>query len=253
MPEGMCRLCNKFGKLSYEHVPPKVNFNKKTRFQSIPFMDYIKEHNPLETKFKGKIEQGGIGYYSLCQTCNNFLGTTYVKDFQKYSNTFIEFAKKKHLNAFELTMHDFSALNVLKQIISMFFSINDELFSKNNRDLAEFILIPSSNKLPNRFRVFNYLKTEGQLRNLPITALVNLETKRNVIGTEFAFPPLGHVLTIDFNGNLPYHQEITSFKDYQFSKLVSFDMKFFRLPTHLPFLLDYRDIATIKNALDKSL
>ena len=72
-------------------------------------MDYVKEPNPLETKFKGKIEQGGVGYYSLCGTCNSFLGTTYVTDYQKYSNSFIEFAKKKHLNAFELTMHDFTA------------------------------------------------------------------------------------------------------------------------------------------------
>lgn len=249
MPEGICRLCNKFGKLTYEHVPPKVTFNKKTRFQSVPLLDYVKERNPIETKFKGKIEQGGVGYYSLCQTCNSFLGTKYVTDFQKYSNSFIEFAKKEHLNAFELTMHDFNALNVLKQIASMFFSINDDVFSKNNRDLAEFILDPQSNNLPHRFRVFNYLKTEGQLRTLPITAIGNLNSKGIVIGTEFAFPPLGHVLTIDFGGQLPYHQEITSFKDFKHNEAITFDIKIFRLPTYLPFLLDYRDKETINKAI----
>lgn len=104
MQRGNCRLCTKFGQLTYEHVPPRVTFNKHTRFKSVPFMDYIKEPNPLESKFKGKTEQGGIGYYSLCSTCNSFLGRTYVTDYQKYSNTFVEFARKKQFNMFELTM-----------------------------------------------------------------------------------------------------------------------------------------------------
>jgi hypothetical protein len=176
MPEGKCRLCGVLGKLTYEHVPPKVTFNKETRFKIIGFMEYIKEKHPLDKIFKAKIEQGGIGYYSLCQSCNNFLGTTYVPAYQRYSNSFIDCAKKKDFNAFELTIHDFTALKVLKQIISMFFSLNDEIFSENNRDLAEFVLDPSSQDLSNRYRVFNYINTEGQLRNIPLMASGSLTT-----------------------------------------------------------------------------
>ena len=134
----------------------------------------------------------------------------------------------------------------------MFFSISDVAFSENNRNLAEFVLDPKSNELPERFRVFNYLNTEGQLRNLPITTLGNLSTNGIVIGTELAFPPLGHVLTIDFSGQLPYHQEITSFKNFGLGEIVTFDIKIYRLHTHLPFLLDYRDKAIIKKAIDES-
>ncbi|PVD53870.1 hypothetical protein DC498_00275 [Terrimonas sp.] len=36
----------------------------------------------------------------------------------------------KEFNAFELTINDFNALNVFKQIISMFFSINDDDFRR---------------------------------------------------------------------------------------------------------------------------
>lgn len=215
-------------------------------------MDYVKEHNPLEAKFKSKIEQGGLGYYSLCSKCNSFLGTTYVTDYQKYSNSFIEFAKKEHLNAFELTMHNFNALNVLKQITSMFLSINDDNFSANNRDLAEFILDPTSNSLPNRFRLFNYIKTEGQLRNLPIMVLGSLTSQGTVMGSELAFPPLGHVLTIDFRGTLPYHQEITSFSECKQGSTIDYDFRIYRLPTYLPFLLDYRDLETINKNLNNS-
>ncbi|WP_343745807.1 hypothetical protein [Chitinophaga sp.] len=253
MQQGNCRLCTKFGQLTYEHVPPKVTFNKNTRYKSVPFLDYMKMPNPLESKFKGKVEQGGVGYYSLCGTCNSFLGSNYVRYYQEYSNTFIQFAKKKEFNMFEFAIHNFNALNVLKQIVSMFFSINDDTFSKNNRELAEFVLDPKSNKFPSQFRVFNYLNTEGQLRNVPVMALGNLSSKGVVVGTELAFPPLGHILTIDFDGQLPCHQEITSFKDYKFDETTSFDFKVYRLPTYLPILLDYRHKETIKKSIDGSL
>ncbi len=249
MTEGLCKLCNQVGQLSYEHVPPKVTFNKKTRFRSVNFLEYVNEPNPLETKYKGKIEQGGIGYYSLCRNCNSFLGTTYVRDFQKYTNSFVEFAKKKDLNAFELTMHNFRALYVIKQIVSMFFAINDETFSKNNRDLAAFVLDSKSNILPKRFRLFNYINTEGQLRYLSFMLQGSLTSNNYVLGSEIAFPPLGYVMTVDFNGKLPYHQEITSFVKSEGADEISFDFKIYRLPTYLPFLLDYRDRDTIQKAI----
>lgn len=251
MPEGNCRLCTKFGKLTYEHVPPKVTFNKTTRYKVINYMDYVKKSDPFEQTSKGKVEQGGIGFYSLCKTCNNFLGTSYVPAYKLYINAFIDFAKKKDLNSFELTMHEFTALKVLKQIISMFFSINDENFSDNNRDLAEFILDPTSKNLPDRFRVFNYINTEGQLRNLGVMALGNLNSGSVIVASEITFPPLGYLLTINFDGQLPYHQEITSFKKYSIEEKVDFDFKIYRLPTYLPYILDYRDKATIQNSINK--
>ena len=116
----------------------------------------------------------------------------------------------------------------------MFFSVNDEKFSENNRELAEFILDPSSQDLSNRYRVFNYINTEGQLRNIPLMASGSLITGNFVLETELAFPPLGHVLTIDFSGRLPYRQEITSFKNNGLDELTTVDFKIFRLPTHLP-------------------
>lgn len=251
MPEGNCRLCNKFGKLTFEHVPPKVSFNKTTRYKLITFIDYAKKSNPFEQTTKGKVEQGGIGFYSLCKSCNNFLGTNYVPAYQLYINSFIDFAKKKEFNLFELTMHEFTPLKVLKQIVSMFFSINGEAFSENNRDLAEFILSPISKNLPARFRVFNYINTEDQLRNLGVMALGNLTSSGLIVASEIAFPPMGYLLTIDFKGQLPFHQEITSFAQYDLDENVNFDFKIYRLPTHLPHILDYRDKTTIQNSLKK--
>ena len=40
--KGICKLCKKEEKLTYEHFPPRAAFNKKTKFQLIGINDYYK-------------------------------------------------------------------------------------------------------------------------------------------------------------------------------------------------------------------
>lgn len=51
---GICRLCGKDTLLSYEHVPPKVAFNKNTKFVSVDFSEYLKAENALKNRQKEK-------------------------------------------------------------------------------------------------------------------------------------------------------------------------------------------------------
>ncbi|WP_339757334.1 hypothetical protein [Algoriphagus aquimarinus] len=241
-----CRICDEYREMTFEHVPPKISFNNKTRYQKTTFFKLIENENPFKYKLRGKVEQGGVGYYSLCGKCNSYLGLKYVPSFNRYSNSFISLSNKKDSNYFEIEMHDFEQLKVLKQTISMFLAMNSSLFSKRNRELADFVSNFDSQYLPEKYRVFIYLNSEGQLRNIPTMVKGNFNSGVSVLATELTFPPLGHVLTIDFNGNLPYHHEITNFKNCSVEKKESEFFKMHRLPTHLPFLLDYRDKQTIE-------
>jgi hypothetical protein len=250
MPKGHCSLCGTFCELTFEHVPPRSAFNKKTRYKSIPFEQILKSTNILEENFRGKIEQGGIGYYSLCSTCNSFLGSNYVNAYTSYSNTFIEFAKKEDLNYFEFLMHSFEAAKVLKQIVSMFISLNSWDFSENHPELRNYVLDPASNHLPSNIRIFNYLNTEGQLRNITLSAIGNLNSSDVILASELTFPPLGHVLTFNFEGSLPYHYEITNFKKYNLQEFADIEFKIYRLPTFLPLPLDYRSKDLINKEMN---
>ncbi|HVE60990.1 MAG TPA: hypothetical protein VNA26_04175 [Chitinophagaceae bacterium] len=198
--------------MTFEHVPPRITFNKTTRYKEIPFLEHLQSEDPLSIPSKGKLHQGGVGYYSFCRDCNSYLGQAFVPAFNAYSNSFIELAKRTASNYFEIEMHDFEVLKVLKQTIAMFLAMNSVDFSKNNHELSNFLLDKQSNYIPEKYRVFIYLNSEGQLRNIPIMVTGNLETGSSIAATEIAFPPLGHVLTINFNGNLPFHHEITDFK-----------------------------------------
>src|SRR5687768_11607022 len=120
MEIGNCRLCGTLTELTFEHVPPRVAFNKRTRYINSPAINHLTSQDILNAKPKGPIKQGGVGYHALCISCNNFLGGTYVKPFSWYINSFVEFANKKEFNRFDFIMHDFEAGKVLKQIVSMF-------------------------------------------------------------------------------------------------------------------------------------
>jgi hypothetical protein len=248
----ICRLCGQMKEMTFEHVPPRITFNKTTRYKIIPFLEHLQNEDPFSIPTKGKLHQGGVGYYSLCRDCNSYLGQEFVPAFNSYSNSFIELAKRTASNFFEIEMHDFEALKVLKQTIAMFLAMNPVEFSKHNRELSNFLLDKESNYLPDKYRIFIYLNTEGQLRNLPLMVTGNFETGLSIAAIEIAFPPLGHVLTINFNGTLPFHHEITQFKNNGTGEKRSEIFRVFRLPTYLPFLLDYREKAFIQNAMDES-
>ncbi len=252
MPEDNCSLCGTFCELSFEHIPPKSAFNKNTRYKIVAYEEVLKQENILEAKFKSKIEQGGIGYYSLCRQCNNFLGLNYVNAYTAYSNSFIEFVKKKQFDYFQLTMHEFEAAKVLKQIASMFISLNTWSFSESHYELRNFILNPNIQDLPSKYRFFNYLKGEGDIRNARVSVIGDLNSATTVMGSEIAFPPLGHVMTIDFKGSLSYHHEITNFKNFRVDEFVSTDLNVYRLPTHIPMFLDYRSKEQIEKDIKSS-
>jgi len=252
MEDGYCCLCGTFGRLTFEHVPPRSSFNKKTRYQEIPILDFIKSKNPLDQGFKNKIEQGGIGYYSLCSKCNSFLGREYVNSFTTYSNSFIEFARKNEFNYFELEMHQFKAARVLKQVGAMFASINGWQFTQSYPEFRNYLLDVNSRTLPAQFRFFIYINIEGNLRNLPISVTASLKSTQTIMVSELTFPPMGHVMTIDFEGELPHLYEITKFKDFTKDETPSILFKVNKLATYLPFPLDYRSKSLIADTIARS-
>jgi len=82
--KGICRLCGKNTSLTFEHVPPQSAYNKHTKYYKQSIEEMMKVDNLLNHKFKGKLYQGGIGYHSLCNDCNNFLGTHYVNSYKDW-------------------------------------------------------------------------------------------------------------------------------------------------------------------------
>src|ERR1700688_5296960 len=68
---GTCCLCGSYGKLSFEHFPPRKAFNENPVLYS-EIQDWLAGGNP--DKFSGRKQRRGVGAYTLCESCNNRTG-----------------------------------------------------------------------------------------------------------------------------------------------------------------------------------
>nr|WP_319571018.1 hypothetical protein [uncultured Draconibacterium sp.] len=238
---GICKLCGEKKKLSFEHIPPKVAFNKTTRYYSFPSDEYYKSTNLLEFKPKGKIYQGGLGSYCLCKSCNSFLGQNYVRPFSDFVNIGMDINSKYDFTVVPFTAKNQKPLRILKQIASMFIAISDPILTKEYPDFLNFVLKPERQKLSDNFRFYLYLTNEGQYRQFGFPTMTNIHG----FICELAYSPYGYVLNINNPNILPELTEITNFKNFSDERTHEFNILLNRLPTHLHMPLDFREIDEI--------
>ncbi|EWH12977.1 hypothetical protein KLA_11600 [Cellulophaga geojensis KL-A] len=252
MTKGICNICGIKTNLSYEHVPPKAAFNKNTKYVSIKFEDYIQSRNLMKEIPKGKTKQGGIGYNSFCEKCNNFFGANYVNAYVKWVNAGVQLLADSEFASCYFEIKNIEPLSILKQIISMFLAINDNSFSNDFKELSEFVINKESKILPEKFQIYTYLTRAERLRYMKYSAIGDLNTRQTVLCSEMAYPPFGYVLTIDSKINKKYLRNITEFKNYDFNENKDFIMSLAQLPTYTIYSLDYRSKDKLNNDIEKA-
>lgn len=246
MKKGICRICGEHTLLSFEHVPPRVAFNKNTKYTDISFDEYLQVKNPLKDKMKGKKKQGGIGYNSLCKSCNSFLGSNYVEAYRNWAQGGFEVLNNGKNTAHIFRIREQQPLKILKQIISMFLSINGEWYREAYPELTRFVKDPQTRDLPEKFRVMAYLNHTGLSRYLGHSVIYKPELGGPVSCSEIAYPPFGYVLTFDFYQKVNALTDITYFKNFDKDEVRSLTLLMFNLPTHLPLPFDYRSKEEIE-------
>lgn len=111
---GQCRICGKHGKLSFEHVPNRAAYNKITTIEYSWEDEYIHKKQT-----KGKIRQGGIGEYTLCEKCNNNTGHWYGGEYTRWARACFEYLRNRKPSSVEpdeavLTLYNVYPLRFLK-------------------------------------------------------------------------------------------------------------------------------------------
>jgi hypothetical protein len=202
--KGKCHICGKMGPLTYEHVPPRKAFNSNKAFIYMG-KEILKQDAlgfPWEIpKSKGKQLQRGIGNYTLCGKCNNDTGAW-------YGNAFVDFILKGYRETYfrqhidnpwvEITLNDIYPLNIIKQIMTMFFSINNPNLSNAHEELREFVLSKEKRGLLKKdFGFYIYImKLGSMLRRMGISVIgdfysVPFQTR---VVSELSTPPFGLIL-----------------------------------------------------------
>lgn len=253
LQKGICRLCAENTMLNFEHVPPRSTFNKNTRYVSTPYIEYMQNDKPFDRKIKGKVGQGGIGFYSFCESCNNFLGTAYVRSYKNWVDAGAYILTKGDFQGYNYIAHKQKPNQTLKQIISMFIAINGEWFVEEYPELVEFVNDTHSTSLNEKYNFYTYLNDFGaKLRYLPFMITGNLSNSEIIKCCEISFAPFGYVMTIDSKPKNKHLLEITHFKNYDPDKEVSLEIQIAKLHTHVAIPLDYRSKKEIEEAIHKS-
>ncbi|SMB98808.1 hypothetical protein SAMN00808754_2557 [Thermanaeromonas toyohensis ToBE] len=239
---GKCHICGIVGKLTFEHIPPRSAFNDHPTVLYRVF-DLLNVGPDDEVKSKGQPMPKGMGGYTLCPRCNNNTGAWYGKAFADWCRQGFQLLSKAGGKPTLYYPFWIFPLRVLKQIITMFFSVNNPDFAERNSELVSFVLNPKRKYINlEKYRIFVYLNPEGRWARIGgFQGKLNFLTKTIYIFSEIKFPPFGYVMTID-NYSPPDLRlyDITYFSRYDYNEFRDVYLKLPLLPTYSWFPGDYR-------------
>lgn len=202
--KGKCHICGKIVPLTYEHVPPRkaFNSNKALVYYGRKILEQDNKGFPWEisSRLKGKQLQRGIGAYTLCERCNNNTGAYYGDAFVDFINKgYRETHNKKYINNswVTITLDEIFPLRIIKQIMSMFFSINNPDLSDAHKELREFVLSKEKRGISEKeFGFYLYILRGKILKRLGIIVIGNVYSDpfESRVVSELSTPPFGLVL-----------------------------------------------------------
>ena len=235
--EGNCCICGIYGPLSFEHVPPRSAFNDKLVVKAR--FDDVVGLGP-DAIIKGKAQQQGAGDYTLCPRCNNNTGSWYGKDFVDWCYQGYEILTRTRGQPSIIYLNYLFPLRIVKQIITMFFSINGSGFADANPELVKFVLNRDFRYISPKYRLFVYFSIGRLARSSGVSALVNINTQKTCIFSEMNYFPYGYVLTL--NSHPPDRRliEISHFARFGYKEFAIMELRLPVLPTYLYFPGDYR-------------
>lgn len=218
---GICALCGNEGKLSFEHVPPQTAYNDSAIFIQ-NHIHLTKQSSPLYGK-KMRSNRGSGGY-TLCEVCNKTTGSWYVPAFSDFVHQGMSIIKQfKHPVPVIMGTYRIKPLNVIKQILTMFLTIETGGILRADSKLTGFILGKENNMLPSRYDVYLYSTLSSQSRMMGYS-FVGGDTAEMQKWSEINFKPFGYFLTDESQPPNGRMCKITSWSNFQYDKEVSIQM-----------------------------
>lgn len=202
---------------------------------------------------RGKIQQRGMGGYTLCEACNNRTGHWYGNQFVDwcYKGMSVLMGSGGHPNL-SYVVHLYP-LPVLKEIVTMLFSVNHDRFHGVHQELVRFVLNRDSTGLPDKYRFFTYFNTSPRFRAIGTAALMQVGRGRGpILISEFSYPPYGYVMTIHSESPDPRLFEISHFAQFEYYESAELALDLPVLPVHTPFPGDYRTKEEINAQIRES-
>lgn len=222
-----CALCRSEEELTFEHIPPRAAFN------SLPAKPVTGDkligddkRMPWDTSgLKYTNQQRGMGKYSLCQKCNNNTGSWYAQDYIDIAYIIDKCLKDNMSEDYNaVVIKEIHPLRFIKQIISMFCSINN-FEDKRFESLREFVLNKNAKGLDkSKYKICYYFTKSLLTKYAPLSVL--LKTGGNMFQStalsEITAYPLGFIIYFDPKDTITYEGiDITSLSDFDYDEIAT--------------------------------
>ena len=218
-PKGICSICGKGKKLSFEHIPPKSAMNDKGATVHT-FQDWLDGGESAATMKGGVPQPDGVGYITICEDCNNYSGSHYVPVFGQWVQTGLsmcealpiqEFDQEKNIQGAKFELKNTRPAPLIKEIVAMLLALNGEHnpdFRIDNPGLVEFVLDKEKRGLPAGYRVYLSLYLGPFCRYSPVIKMVKNDAEP--VGTFIDHPPFSYILALN-NTSIAGFQDITAY------------------------------------------
>ena len=193
-----------------------------------------------------------MGGYTLCERCNSLTGHWYGPEFVKWTYRAAEVIAASGGKPTLYHLYHIHPLRVIKQIATMFFSVNSDRFHEAHPELVEFVLNKERRYLPPQYQFYVYYNYVGQLRSQSVAGKFNVYTGVKEVFSEITYPPFGYVLSFDSQPPSDKLEDITYFANYGYDDFRSIQLRPPVLPTHILLPGDYRSDSEIFEQIARS-
>jgi len=256
---GYCHICQKYGKLSFEHIPPKLALNnRRTKaYTGDSMIELISGKNRYPWDKEGlryESLQKGFGVYTLCCSCNSLTGTLYAEEYAKWFYSVLEMIRKNQKEYNDSFGAQFTLAKVypgrfIKQILSIACSsypnfVNDYPFVKDLILKKNFVFKENPG-----FKIYMYL-LKTPLNGYTSKAGYLLKDVGLKFVNEIFLYPFGFIISLsDFEER---EMDITSFIQYGYDDEAIIDFKANIHEKNSLFPIDYRSQDEIKKTANSN-
>lgn len=253
-----CALCRKECKLTFEHIPPKASFNS-TPAKPVSGDKIITDDERMPWDISGlqyTNQQRGMGKVSLCKECNNNTGAWYGSEFNLISHimhqTLSEYISDK-VNG--IGIKEVHPLRFLKQVISMFCSINN-FEDIRMEGLRKFVLNKAETGLDKtQYKICMYFTRSSIMKYAPLSVVLktNGSTLESMALSEITAYPLGFILYFAPSDTWEYDGiDITNFADCNYDDKADIEMPLCIQEMNDLFPTFYRSKEDIQKCIDEN-
>lgn len=226
-PKGICSIYGYETLMTFEHIPPENAFNDRPIvYRTLQELSKIKSIEDMDS-VRGRQQQRGSGGYTLCRKCNNDTGFWYGNGYASWAQQGLEVLGKIGGQETMLAMPFYiESLKVIKQIITMFFSLNNTLRLQYPY-LVTAILNKDFKYLSPEVQIYAFYTLSTRGRGCPALASGNFGSHSTHFFSETTHLPFGYIMSLNSTPPVGDLCNISYFSKYDYKQM---EQVFIRMP-----------------------